>query len=168
MDIQAIVYSSNAGHTEEYATLFAKSTGLAVYELKEAKALPKNAVIVYFGWIMGDNISGLKKAAQSFNIAAAAGVGMSESTDEQRTKLANVNSMSRENCFYLRGGLDISCVRGIYRMMLKAVMNSAEKDPAKQNDAATRELVEMVKTPKSFVSADNLAEIMEWYNTYTI
>lgn len=32
----AIVYTSNTGHTAEYANIFAQKTGLPAYELSEA------------------------------------------------------------------------------------------------------------------------------------
>ena len=41
--IKAIVYTSETGHTKEYAQLFARQTGLPAYDLKTAKgALPQH------------------------------------------------------------------------------------------------------------------------------
>ena len=51
--INAIVYTSNAGHTKRYAELLAAKTGLPAYELKAAEAkLNKGAQIVYLGWLI--------------------------------------------------------------------------------------------------------------------
>lgn len=163
MKTSAVVYCSNAGHTRQYAELFGEITGLPVYELKKS-AVPENSDIIFFGWIMGNNISGLKRAEKKYRIVAACGVGLSESTEEQRSKISSVNGVPEGKCFYLRGGLDVSRVHGIYKMMLKMVAPSAAKDPAKQNDAGSREPVEMMKTPQSFVSRENLSGIAEWYN----
>ena len=62
--IEAIVYTSNTGYTEEYARMLSKSTGLRALLLKDAvKALKRGTPVIYMGWLMAGIINGYKKAA---------------------------------------------------------------------------------------------------------
>ena len=48
MKPNAIVYTSNTGHTEQYAALLGNKTGLPVYPLDEAmRKLPPEEPVIY-------------------------------------------------------------------------------------------------------------------------
>ena len=69
--IKAIVYTSNAGHTKQYAQLLGGKISLPAYSVKEAKrALAKGDEIIYLGWLMAGKIKGYKKANRRFSIKA--------------------------------------------------------------------------------------------------
>ena len=64
-NMRAIVYTTNAGSTEQYAKLLAQETGLPVYSLAEAKrTLSSGTEIVYLGWIMASTVKGYADAAK--------------------------------------------------------------------------------------------------------
>ena len=68
--MQAIVYTSNTGHTEKYARLLGEKTALPVYSLIDAKAiLDKKSEIIYLGWLFANHVRGYKSASK--NIASA-------------------------------------------------------------------------------------------------
>ena len=51
--MNAIVYTSNTGSTERYASFLAEQTGLPACSLQDAeKAVPAGVGIIYPGWIM--------------------------------------------------------------------------------------------------------------------
>ena len=57
-----IVYTSNCGHTAEYARILGKKTDLKVYSLNEAvKTLDRGDKIIYLGWLFANSIKGYKK-----------------------------------------------------------------------------------------------------------
>ena len=65
-NMRAIVYTTNAGSTEQYAKLLAQETGLPVYSLAEAKrTLSSGTEIVYLGWIMASTVKGYADAAKT-------------------------------------------------------------------------------------------------------
>ena len=65
--MKAIVYTTNAGSTEQYAKLLAQKTGLPVYSLTEAKrTLSSGTEIIYLGWIMASNVKGQDRALRQF------------------------------------------------------------------------------------------------------
>ena len=51
--MDAIIYTTNTGSTEQYAKLLAQKTGLPTYSLAEAKKRNfVGAEAIYLGWIM--------------------------------------------------------------------------------------------------------------------
>ena len=55
--MKAIIYTSNAGSTVQYAQLLADELHLPVYSAKEAKKkVPAHSEIIYLGWIMAGGI----------------------------------------------------------------------------------------------------------------
>ena len=59
--MKAIIYTSNAGSTVQYAQLLADELHLPVYSAKEAKKkVPAHSEIIYLGWIMAGGIKGYK------------------------------------------------------------------------------------------------------------
>ena len=57
--MKAIIYTSNAGSTAQYAQLLANELHLPVYSAKEAKKkVPAHSEIIYLGWIMAGGIKG--------------------------------------------------------------------------------------------------------------
>ena len=55
--MKAIVYTSNTGHTAEYAKILCKKTGLPVYALNEAaKHISNGTEIIYLGWLFANSI----------------------------------------------------------------------------------------------------------------
>ena len=77
--MKAIVYTTNAGSTEQYSKLLAQETGLPVYSLAEAKrTLSSGTEIVYLGWIMASTVKGYADAAKRYRICAVCAVGMGQ------------------------------------------------------------------------------------------
>ena len=66
--ISAILYTSNAGSTAQYAQLLAKETGLPVYALSGAeRAVPDGADVIYLGWIMAGSVKGVRPRRQTLS-----------------------------------------------------------------------------------------------------
>ena len=77
--MKAIIYTSNAGSTAQYAQLLANELHLPVYSAKEAKKkVPAHSEIIYLGWIMAGGIKGYKEAAKLYKLRAVCGVGMGQ------------------------------------------------------------------------------------------
>lgn len=164
--ISAILYTSQSGHTKEYAEILAGKINLPVYDLKDGiKALSKKAEIIYLGWLMAGKIKGYKKAAKHFNIKAVCGVGMS-GDNSQLTDIKKANHIS-ENMpvFYLQGGFEIDKLHGIYKLMMKTMEKTVGKGLSdKQNKTPEEDaMLELMLHGGNMVSEDNLSEILCWY-----
>ena len=73
----AIVYTSNTGHTRQYALLLGKQVGLPVYSLEEANShLSGGSPVIYLGWIHASHVKGYSAAARRFAVCAVCGVGL--------------------------------------------------------------------------------------------
>ena len=117
--IQAIVYISNTGSTEQYAKLLGQETGLPVYSLTDAKqALKSDTRILYLGWIMADVIQGYADAAKRYRIPMVCAVGMEPAGKEQT--LREKNGIPQDAALYpLQGGYLPDRLRGVQKLMMR-------------------------------------------------
>ena len=77
--MDAIIYTTNTGSTEQYAKLLAQKTGLPTYSLAEAKKRNfVGAEAIYLGWIMAGSVKGYAEAAKNYRVCAVCGVGMGQ------------------------------------------------------------------------------------------
>ena len=106
--MDAILYTTNTGSTEQYAKLLAQKTGLPACSLAEAKKRGfAGAKVVYLGWIMADSVKGYAEAAKRYRVCAVCGVGMGQTgtqTESVRKKSAIPANIP---LFTLQGNFDV-------------------------------------------------------------
>ena len=165
MNPNAIVYTSNTGHTRQYAMLLGEKTGLPVYSLEEAgKKLPRGNTVLYLGWLMAGKVQGYKKAAKRYKVQAVCGVGMG-GNGSQLQEVRKANAIPEKTpLFTLQGGFDIQKLSGVYKLMMTIMVKTAGKGLAEKQDRTPDEdvMLEMLTQGGSRVSADNLAEVPAW------
>lgn len=162
-----IVYTSNTGYTQQYALLLGKKTGLPVYSLEEAMQKPAlDASVIYLGWLMAGKVQGYAKASKRFHVAAVCGVGMG-TTGSQLPDLRKANVLPADMpIFTLQGGFDITRLRGIYKLMMTVMVNTAGKGLAKKENRSPDEdaMLDMLLHGGSCVSEENLSAVLAWYH----
>jgi len=165
--LKAIVYESNSGFTEKYASLLSEQTGLPAARLKEASAFAGEDV-AFLGWLCAGSIKGAKKARARFNVCAVGAVGMATYSSEYEAKLQRENGLEGTPFFYMQGGLDMARLKGIYKFMLKAAIRTInagiEADikagkPLSEETAAMRELA---KNGGDCVCPENIEKMALW------
>lgn len=162
MKPSAILYTSNTGHTRQYAFLLGDSLGLPVYSLPDAdKQLPKDSPVIYLGWIHASRIKGYSRAAKGFIICAVCGVGLCDTgtmTSEVRTATPIPENIP---LFTLQGGLERSKLKGMDKLMISMLTKglAAQKQRSAQDDR----MLELLRRDESYVSMDNLAGFLQWY-----
>lgn len=165
--MKAIVYTSSAGHTKEYARLLSERISLPAYELKAAiRSLPKSAEIIYLGWLMAGTVKGYRKAAKHFAVKALCGVGMADG-DSQLTDIRKANHVPDSMpLFYLQGGFELEKLHGIHKLMMKTMKATAGKGLSDKSDRTPEEdaMLELLLHGGNLVSADKLSEILDWYS----
>ena len=162
--IQAIVYTSQTGHTEEYAHLLSEATGLPAYPLREAEAaLPGGTEIAYFGWVMANSVQGYRKACKRFSIPMLCAVGMAApGTTDQVIRQRNTFPEDVA-LFTLQGGLRLDKLRGLHRLMMRMIVASARKTLMEKNVSPAEEArLQLMVSGQSHVSLQHLQEPMEW------
>ena len=166
MKPNAIVYTSNTGHTEQYAALLGNKTGLPVYPLDEAmRKLPPEESVIYLGWLMAGKVQGYKKAAGRWQVEAVCGVGMG-ATGSQMQDLRKANALPDSMpVFTLQGGFDITRLRGVYKLMMTVMLKTAGKGLEAKEDRTPDEddMLDLLLHGGSRVSEDNLAAVLDWY-----
>ncbi|NMP38569.1 MAG: hypothetical protein GX051_10715 [Clostridiales bacterium] len=164
--IQAIVYTSNAGTTEQYAKLIGEKTGLPVYPLDNASGIAHGTEIIYLGWLMAGVVKGYKKAAKLFKICALCGIGMGE-TGSQIPDVRKANNVPGSlPVFTMRGGFDLTKLHGMYKFMMSTMKKTAGKKLSEKTDRTPDEdiMLDMMLHGGNYVSVENAAPLLEWYH----
>lgn len=165
--IKAIVYTSNAGHTKQYAQLLSTKISLPAYTVRQAKrALSKGDEIIYLGWLMAGKVKGYKKANRRFCVKALCGVGMAE-TGSQLTDIRKTNKLAESMpVFTLQGGFELDKLHGIYKLMMSVMQKTVGKGLAEKGNKTPEdeEFLELMVNNGNKVSEDNLTELILWYN----
>lgn len=161
--MKAIVYTSNTGHTAEYARILEEKTGLPVYELGEAvKKLEKGTPVIYLGWLFVNNVKGYKKAARTFDISAVCAVGLCD-TGTALDGVRKTNAMPDAlPLFTMQGGMDKEKLRGINKYMIGMLikMMSTKKDRTEDDER----MLYLLNNDKNYVSEENITAFIQWYS----
>lgn len=163
-----IVYTSNTGHTEEYAMMLRDALDLPAYRLGDAPAQVEGAEAIYLGWLMAGGLVGYQAATKKYRIVCAVGVGMSPESEEQVEILKKrIKAPEGLPVFYLQGGYDKKKLKGFN----KAVMNVVEKTILKRLESLPEAertespVYKMITEGYSVVSAGRLQPVVDWYRS---
>ena len=117
--MHAIVYTSENGHTAEYAEILGRQTGLPVYSLKDAeKQIENGTPIIYLGWLMASRVRGLNKAKKKFKVSAVCAVGLCD-TGSLLTEVRKVNTLPEDfPLFTMQGGMDKDKLKGFDKLLI--------------------------------------------------
>ena len=166
--MRAIVYTSNTGSTEKYAKMLSHQIVVPAYSVKEAEKMIKpGAEIIYLGWIMAGKIKGYAQAARKYRIQVVCGVGMGQ-TGTQLTEVRTKNRIpQRIPLFTLQGTFDIKKLHGVYKMMMNVMVKTAGKALADKTDRTPEDddMLDMMLNGSERVKAENLRDIIDWYDT---
>ena len=165
--MKAIIYTSNAGSTVQYAQLLANELHLPVYSAKEAKKkVPAHSEIIYLGWIMAGSVKGYAEAAKRYRVRAVCGVGMGQTgtqTDNTRKKSAISADIP---LFTLQGNFDVKKLHGVYRPMMEIMVKTVGKALAEKKDRTPEEdnMLDMMLHGGERVKEENLGAVLDWYS----
>lgn len=154
-----IVYTSNSGSTERYAKMLSEKTGFDAVPLSEA---PDEATdVIYFGWIMAGEIQGLKKAREKFSpLKAVCAVGLF-SPDEKREEISQKNNIT-EPLFVLQGEFNVNKLKGIYKMIMVAIMKKMKEKLTQSDDPNDMKAAQFIENGIDMVKEESLDEIIEF------
>ena len=165
--MNAIIYTTNTGSTEQYARLLAQKTGLPAYSLAEAKKrVFAGAEVIYLGWIMAGSVKGYAEAAKHYRVCAVCGVGMGQTgtqTDSVRKKSGIPADIP---LFTLQGNFDVKKLHGVYRPMMEIMVKTAGKGLAEKSNRTPEEddMLDMMLHGGERVKAENLSAVLDWYS----
>ena len=160
-----IVYSSNTGHTKQYAELLQSATGFPTFALDELPSYVKGDDAIYLGWLLAGHVMGLSKAQSRLNVRCVVATGMTPESPEQTEFVHKQNGLAAGvPLFYLQGGYDFSKLKGVYKMMMKFKSKEilgrfdGKTDEEKKADPVFKMLTEGY----SVVSEERLAPVLAW------
>ena len=158
----AIVYTSNTGHTRQYALLLGEQISLPAYSLDEANAqLPGGSPVIYLGWLHASHVKGYSKASKRFALCAVCGVGLCD-TGTLTSEVRKATYIPEDiPLFTLQGGIDRSRLKGMDKLMISMLTKGLAAK--KQRSAQDERMLELLSGDESFVSPENLSEVLQWY-----
>lgn len=161
--MDAIVYTSNTGHTAAYAKLLGESTGLPVYTLAEAvKTLKPGTSILYMGWLKVGSVVGYKQAVKKYDVRAVCGVGLCTTgalLDEVRKAISLPESSP---VFTLQGGLDLEKLRGMNKFMIQMLTKMMSKKTDRTE--GEEQMLALLLAQGNYVCKENLSDVLTWWN----
>ena len=158
----AIVYTSNTGHTRQYALLLGEQIGLPLFSLDEAKSqLSGGSPVIYLGWLHASHVKGYAKAARRFDLRAVCAVGLCDTgtlTDQVRKATSIPEGIP---LFTLQGGIDRGRLNGMDKLMISMLTKGLASQ--NQRSAQDERMLELLSRDESYVSLENLSEVLRWY-----
>ena len=163
----AIVYTSNTGHTRQYALLLGEQVGLPVYSLEEANShLSGGSPVIYLGWIHASHVKGYSTAARRFAVCAVCGVRLCD-TGTLISEVRKATAIAEDiPLFTLQGGIDRGRLKGMDKLMISMLTKGLASQ--KQRSAQDERMLELLNKDESYVSPENLAEVVQWYKAQHI
>lgn len=160
LQFDAIVYTSQHGHTGRYAEILGEMTAKPVLPLEEANiSLAQGSRILYLGWLHASRIMGYRKAASRFAIAAACGVGLCD-TGTLLAEVRRATAIPDEiPLFTLQGGMDRSRLRGMDRLLISMLTRAMETK--KQRTEQDERMLVLLKSDADLVRRENLQALLE-------
>lgn len=161
--MDAIIYSSNTGYTEQYAKMLSEAIALPAYSIKQASSVKEGASVIYMGWICAGGVNGYKKARKLYDVKAVCGVGMAKS-GVQLDDVIKTNQLEDKKAFTLQGGFDIKKLKGMYYFMMNMMAKTAGKKLAEKADRTPDEdeMLDLLQNGGNRVSMDNLQPVIDW------
>lgn len=159
MKAKAVVYTSNTGHSEEYARMIGEKLSLPVYERKYAhNYIAKGTDIIYVAWVMAGLIKDYGKAKAMYNIVGVVAVGM-DSSKGVELKIRVENELPITTPFYLVfGGYRKDKLKGFYKWAYRRKEKSWIKELEEEENLTPtqQDLLDILKNGGSRVREENL------------
>lgn len=157
MQVDAIVYTSETGHTRRYAELLSRETGLPVHSLADAKAaLPDGSPVVYMGWLMAGSVKDYRRATKRFDVRCVIGVCLGATGSQTDSVRKSCRLPEDFPIFTVQGGMDKNALKGGYafgiRMLTRVMKSLKSKTPDQQ------QMTELLIHGGDFVDAKNLQD----------
>ena len=142
--------------------MLGEQIGLPVYSLDEAKSqLSGGSPVIYLGWLHASHVKGYAKAARRFDLRAVCAVGLCDTgtlTDQVRNATSIPEGIP---LFTLQGGIDRSRLKGMDKLMISMLTKGLSSQ--KQRSAQDERMLELLSRDESYVSLENIAEVLRWY-----
>ena len=161
--MEAIVYSSAAGHTARYAKLLSEKTGIPLVEAKNVrKKLYKGDEIIYMGWVMAGVIDRYMEMFSHYTVRVLCPVGIMPAGESVEENLRDRNLIPDSiHTFYLRGGFDMSKIHGFKKIMAKSFRTAMEMDFDDNGTPESGELFRIMTEGADFFDENALKPVIE-------
>ncbi|CDM68018.1 Hypothetical protein CM240_0854 [Clostridium bornimense] len=134
-----VIYKSSTGFTKQYAEWIAEEMGIKAIDINKVSTINISdyEYVIFGGWIMASNISGLDKIKQlKPKKLVVFAVGSSLYSEELKNQILKQNNIEEKSFFYMPGGIRFEKLNFIVRFMLKKIRKSVAKKENKSEQEA--------------------------------
>ena len=147
-----IVYGSQYGTAQRYASELSKLTGFPVISHKEVQGIDDYEKVIYVGALYAGSVLGLKKFAKTLTHQelTVVTVGIVDPNDPENIRY--IRQMLKKQLperfydetkiFHLRGAIDYNHLNLKHRLMMSFVHRQLDKRPLEQLDVVARTIIE--------------------------
>ena len=122
--------------------------------------------MIYLGWIHASHVKGYSAAARRFAVCAVCGVGLCD-TGTLISEVRKATAIAEDiPLFTLQGGIDRGRLKGMDKLMISMLTKGLASQ--KQRSAQDDRMLELLNKDESYVSPENLAEVVQWYKAQHI
>lgn len=166
MKAKAIIYTSNTGHSEQYAKMIGEKLSLPVYERKYAhNYIAKETPIIYVAWVMAGLIKDYGKVKNTYTIEAIVAVGMDDSKGAL-LQMRVENELPVTTPLYLvLGGYRKDKLKGLYKWSYKQKAKSLIQELEEDGDLSPtkKDMLDLLKNGGSRVKEERLKSFYKDY-----
>ncbi len=164
--MKAVVYSSQTGFTEKYASWIGNRTGLPVYSIRESgKHLRKGDPVIFASHLSTRKLTDLRDVMHVFDVRYILSVGINRPDPKTASYLRAEQGIPDQIPYLmLYGGIERQKIRGMRRMMLTAMIRSLEKD--RDRDREDDNMLELLMNGGDWTSEDQLEPFYRWYQFF--
>ena len=171
---EIIIYGSCYGTAKIYAEALSEKTGIEAVPYDRISGLERYETIVYVGGLYAGGVRGMAKTVKKISADTCRRflvitVGLADPKDEKNIRNIRDSAgkqipeelRARTEFYHLRGGIDYRKLNLIHRTMMKLLFEQVKKQPAEQQDAETRAMIETYGKKVDFVDLKRLEPIAE-------
>ena len=171
---EIIIYGSCYGTAKIYAEALSEKTGIEAVPYDRISGLERYETIVYVGGLYAGGVRGMAKTVKKISADTCRRflvitVGLADPKDEKNIRNIRDSAgkqipeelRARTEFYHLRGGIDYRKLNLMHRTMMKLLFEQVKKQPAEQQDAETRAMIETYGKKVDFVDLKRLEPIAE-------
>ncbi len=170
-----VLYKSKYGATKQYAQWIAESLNADIFEVAELKNIDFSIYdkLVYGGGLYAGGINGIDSIVKNFDkirdkkiIIFTVGLADTKNQDNINSIKNSINKtlpaelVEKSQIFHLRGAMDYSKLGTIHKGMMAMMKKSVSKKAQDKLTQEDREMLETYGKQVSFVSRENIDEII--------
>lgn len=162
--ISTILYTSETGSCKRYAEDLSAALHIPAHPMGKGY-VPAGTQIIYIGWLSNGKITGYKKAADKYDVAAVVQVGMSAPNAKSEATGRKKNGIGEGTALFTRqGAFNINKLPFVYKKVMELVNKKIAAGLEKKTDLSDgdKATLKMAQTGEGQPASWDVSDIVAW------